>query len=50
MSLVKLQMQRLARGNQPDPNASPLRALLQEQWKTLHRARQYRRHMSNRAG
>ncbi|MDH4581227.1 NADH:flavin oxidoreductase/NADH oxidase family protein [Pseudomonas sp. BN415] len=48
MSLVKLQMQRLARGHQPDPNASPLRALLQEQWKTLRRARQYRRHMSSR--
>jgi 2,4-dienoyl-CoA reductase-like NADH-dependent reductase (Old Yellow Enzyme family) len=50
MSLVKFQMLRLAHGNQPDPNASPLRTLLQEQWKTLHRARQYRRLMSSRAG
>ncbi|MCO6056823.1 NADH:flavin oxidoreductase/NADH oxidase family protein [Pseudomonas sp. MOB-449] len=50
MSLVKLQMRRLANGNQPEPNASPLRALLQEQWSTLRRTRQYRQLMSNRAG
>ncbi|MOA28981.1 hypothetical protein D3C78_1499650 [compost metagenome] len=50
MSLVKFQMLRLARGTQPDPNTSPLRALLQEQWKTLLRTRQYRQLMSSRAG
>ncbi|MDT4807792.1 NADPH dehydrogenase [compost metagenome] len=50
MSLVKFQMLRLARGTQPDPNTSPLRALLQEQWKTLCRTRQYRQLMSSRAG
>lgn len=50
MSLVKFQMRRLASGNQPQPNASPLRALLQEQWSTVRRARQYRRLMSSRAG
>lgn len=50
MSLVKLQMRRLANCNQPEPNASPLRALLQEQWSALRRTRQYRRLMSSRAG
>ncbi len=49
MSLVKFQMRRLASGNQPEPDASPLRALLQEQWSTLRRARQYRRLMGSRA-
>ncbi|MDA8485412.1 NADH:flavin oxidoreductase/NADH oxidase family protein [Pseudomonas resinovorans] len=50
MSLVKHQMRRLADGNHPEPGASPLRTLLQEQWSTLRRARQYRRLMSSRAG
>ncbi|MNP01501.1 NADH oxidase [compost metagenome] len=50
MSLVKLQMRRLARGFHPAPNASPLRALLQEQCKTLLRTWQYRRLMSIRIG
>jgi 2,4-dienoyl-CoA reductase-like NADH-dependent reductase (Old Yellow Enzyme family) len=49
MSLVKHQMRRLADGAHPEPNASPLRTLLQEQWSTLCRARQYRKLMSNRA-
>ncbi|WP_236233882.1 NADH:flavin oxidoreductase/NADH oxidase family protein [Pseudomonas tohonis] len=49
MALVKFQMRRLAAGNQPDPGASPLKALLNEQWKTLGRTRQYRKQMSNRA-
>ena len=34
---------------QPDPNASPLKALLNEQWKTLGRTRQYKKQMSKRA-
>lgn len=49
MALVKLQMRRLAAGSQPDPNASPLKALLNEQWKTLGRTRQYKKQMSKRA-
>ncbi|UXY51860.1 NADH:flavin oxidoreductase/NADH oxidase family protein [Pseudomonas tohonis] len=49
MALVKFQMRRLAAGSQPNPNASPLKALLNEQWKTLGRTRQYRKQMSNRA-
>lgn len=48
MALVKLQMRRLAAGNQPDTQASPLRALLQEQWCTLRRVRQYKRMMKGR--
>ncbi|QEY62925.1 NADH:flavin oxidoreductase/NADH oxidase family protein [Metapseudomonas lalkuanensis] len=50
MSLVKHQMRRLADGTHPEPEASPLRTLLQEQWSTFRRARQYRRMMSSRAG
>lgn len=49
MSLVKLQMRRLATGNRPKPDASPLRALLLEQWCTLRRARRYRQMMGVRA-
>jgi len=49
MALVKFQMRRLAAGSQPNPNASPLKALLNEQWKTLGRTRQYKKQMSNRA-
>ncbi|BAN49643.1 NADH:flavin oxidoreductase/NADH oxidase family protein [Metapseudomonas resinovorans] len=48
MSLVKHQMRRLAAGDAPQPGASPLGALLREQWSTLRRARQYRQLMSNR--
>lgn len=48
MALVKLQMRRLAAGNQPGTQASPLRALLQEQWCTLRRVRQYKRMMKGR--
>ncbi|MEN5036706.1 NADH:flavin oxidoreductase/NADH oxidase family protein [Pseudomonas sp. TWI929] len=49
MALVKLQMRRLAAGNKPKAQASPLRALLLEQGCTLLRVRQYRRMMKNRA-
>ncbi|POA19206.1 2,4-dienoyl-CoA reductase [Pseudomonas sp. FW300-N1A1] len=50
MALVKFQMRNLAHGNPPTPNASPLWALLQEQWASLHRTRQYRQLMSRRTG
>ncbi|AZC27055.1 MULTISPECIES: NADH:flavin oxidoreductase/NADH oxidase family protein [Pseudomonas] len=49
MALVKLQMRHLAEGRQTKPGSSPLRALLLEQWATLHRTRQYRRMMQGRA-
>jgi len=45
---VKLQMRRLAAGSKPNAKASPLRALLLEQWCTLRRVKQYRRMMNNR--
>jgi 2,4-dienoyl-CoA reductase-like NADH-dependent reductase (Old Yellow Enzyme family) len=48
MALVKLQMRRLAAGSTPNAQASPLRALLHEQWCTLRRARQYKRMMKSR--
>ncbi|MFJ4157850.1 NADH:flavin oxidoreductase/NADH oxidase family protein [Pseudomonas sp. NPDC089752] len=48
MALVKLQMRRLAAGNRPAPHASPLRALLLEQWCTLRRVKQYKRMMNSR--
>lgn len=50
MAVVKLQMRRLAGGRAPKPGASPLRALLLEQWCTLRRVRQYRRMMVSRQG
>jgi 2,4-dienoyl-CoA reductase-like NADH-dependent reductase (Old Yellow Enzyme family) len=50
MALVKLQMRRLAGGAQPNPQASPLRALLLEQWSTLRRTRRYRQLMAQRVG
>lgn len=49
MAVVKFQMRRLARGNQPNPQVSPLRALLCEQLKTLRRTRQYKRWISRQA-
>ncbi|WP_430444913.1 MAG: NADH:flavin oxidoreductase/NADH oxidase family protein [Pseudomonas piscis] len=48
MALVKLQMRQLADGHSTRPGASPLRALLAEQWSTLRRTRQYRRMMQGR--
>lgn len=45
---MKLQMRRLAAGSKPNAKASPLRALLLEQWRTLRRVKQYRRMMNNR--
>lgn len=49
MARVKYQMRRMARGATPDPQVSPLRALLCEQWKTLRRTRQYKRWMEQQA-
>lgn len=48
MALVKLQMRRLAAGSKPQAKASPLRALLLEQWYTLRRVKQYKRMMNSR--
>ncbi|WP_313201173.1 NADH:flavin oxidoreductase/NADH oxidase family protein [Pseudomonas sp.] len=48
MALVKLQMRRLAKGSKPKAKASPLAALLLEQWCTLRRVKQYKRMMANR--
>jgi 2,4-dienoyl-CoA reductase-like NADH-dependent reductase (Old Yellow Enzyme family) len=48
MALVKLQMRRLAAGSKPQAKASPLRALLLEQWCTLRRVKQYKRMMNSR--
>lgn len=50
MALVKLQLRRLGDSRQPDPQASPLRALVLEQWRTQRRTRQYRRWMAQQAG
>jgi len=48
MALVKLQMRRLAAGNRPTAHASPLRALLLEQYCMLRRVKQYKRMMNSR--
>ena len=49
MASVKYQMRRLGDGQSPRPGVSPLRALLKEQWHTLHRTRHYRRLMAERS-
>ncbi|MEE9099986.1 NADH:flavin oxidoreductase/NADH oxidase family protein [Pseudomonas nitroreducens] len=49
MALVKLQLRRLGDSRRPDPQASPLRALLLDQWRTQRRTRQYRRWMAGQA-
>ncbi len=49
MSAVKYQMRRLGDGQSTRPGVSPLRALLKEQWHTLHRTRHYRRLMAERS-
>lgn len=43
MALVKLQLKRIGARRAPNPQASPLRTLVMEQWHTLRRAKQYRR-------
>ncbi|WP_370599851.1 NADH:flavin oxidoreductase/NADH oxidase family protein [Pseudomonas nitroreducens] len=50
MALVKLQLRRLGDSRRPDPQASPLRALLLDQWRTQRRTRQYRRWMAGQSG
>ncbi|CDF85291.1 NADH:flavin oxidoreductase [Pseudomonas knackmussii B13] len=50
MALVKLQIRRLGAGRQPQPEASPLRALIIEQLRSARRTRQYRRWMDKLAG
>lgn len=50
MALVKLQLRRVGARRAPNPQASPLRALLLEQWRTARRTKQYRRWMARQAG
>lgn len=50
MALVKLQIRRLGAGRAPQPEASPLRALIVEQLRSARRTRQYRRWMDKLAG
>jgi hypothetical protein len=47
---VKFQLRRLSQGHQPNPDVSPLRALIGEQLRTARRARQYKRWIASRAG
>jgi hypothetical protein len=42
MAMVRVQLKRLSQGEMPDPNVSPLRALIGSQIETACRARQYR--------
>lgn len=46
MAVVKFQMRQLSRGGRPNPQVSPLRALLLEQLKSVRRTRQYKRLMA----
>lgn len=46
MAVVKFQMRQLSRGARPNPQVSPLRALLLEQLKSARRTRQYKRLMA----
>ncbi len=43
MAVVKFQLRKLSRGKKPDPNVSPLRALILQQLGMAFRTRQYRR-------
>ncbi len=49
MAIVKFQLRRLSLGKRPDPEVSPLRALLLQQLGEVVRAREYRRWMTHRA-
>ena len=49
MAVVKFQLRRLSRGGSPDPQVSPLRALLLQQLAMAWRTRWYRRRMARRA-
>lgn len=48
MAAVKFQLRRLSRGQSPNPQVSPLRALILQQIGALFRARQYRRWITRR--
>ena len=50
MALVKLQLHRIGAHRAPNPQASPWRTLVMEQWRTLRRAKQYRRWAARQAG
>jgi len=50
MAAVKFQLRRLSQGHQPNPDVSPLRALIGEQLRIARRARQYKRWIASRAG
>ena len=43
------EMHRIGARRTPNPQASPLRTLVMEQWRTLRRARQYRRWAARQA-
>jgi 2,4-dienoyl-CoA reductase-like NADH-dependent reductase (Old Yellow Enzyme family) len=48
MAVVKFQLRKLSRAKQPDPNVSPLRALVMQQLAMALRTRQYRRWVAGR--
>lgn len=49
MAVVKFQLTRLSRNKQPDPNVSPLRALILQQLAAACRTRQYRHWIQRRS-
>ncbi len=49
MATVKFQLRKLSRGEAPNPNISPLRALIIQQFSTAISTRKYRRLMAQRA-
>jgi 2,4-dienoyl-CoA reductase-like NADH-dependent reductase (Old Yellow Enzyme family) len=49
MAVVKFQLQKLSRGQTPNPNVSPLRALTLQQIAVAFRTRQYRRWVAQRS-
>jgi 2,4-dienoyl-CoA reductase-like NADH-dependent reductase (Old Yellow Enzyme family) len=49
MAVVKFQLQKLSRGQTPNPNVSPLRALTLQQIAVAFRTRQYRRWAAQRS-
>jgi 2,4-dienoyl-CoA reductase-like NADH-dependent reductase (Old Yellow Enzyme family) len=49
MAVVKFQLRKLSRAKQPDPNVSPLRALVMQQLAMALRTRQYRRWVAGRS-
>lgn len=49
MAAVKFQLSKLSRGQRPDPNVSPLRALLSQQLAMFFRTRQYKHWIAKRS-